>query len=537
MEFRKRSAGKSDSKRRSVDGFVSNNSSLDPSHKTLPQIQLDNIARSPDGFSPQNQIDSPFAKALENHAALPGVDLELDMSYEKDEKPKKKRSKLKKTLKGFGIFTSASLVCVLLVGGFIVGKAWIASHKIFQGGGKSSTLFSTDIKPEKLKGEGDGRINVLLVGAGGGNHPGADLTDSIVIASIDPVAKDIALLSIPRDLWVKVPNYWTMKINAAYVSSKNRALDNGSTADQANDAGFATLEETIQQYIGIPIHYHALVNFSGFIQGVDAVGGFDVNVQQDLYDSFIMADNDNNPLIAKKGLQHFDGRHGLLYAQSRHSTSDFDRGERQRLVLIALKEKLLNVGTFSNPRTVSKLIDALGNNVSINATLGEMMRMYDITKDIPSTSIATLGLTDEASPLVTTGNVDDQSVVIPRAGINDFSQIQSFVRNAMRDPFLKSEDASIAILNGTGTPGLATKKANELKSYGYRVTIVDDAPTKDHVTTIIYDKTAGVKKFTRNYLEKRLGVTTSKDPVPADILATADFVVVLGKDADTTSTN
>jgi len=535
MEFRKKQQSKTSVKKSSVDGFVSNNASLDHSQKSLPQSQLDRITKHPDGFTPQIQMDSPFAQALANHATLPSINLELDMTEDHSETPKKKRSKLKATLKGFGLFISATTVCALLVGGFIFSKAWIAKNKIFKGGGNSSTLFSTDIKPEKLKGEGDGRINILLVGIGGGNHDGADLTDSIVVASIDPVAKDIALLSIPRDLWVKVPNLWTMKINAAYASSKNRAEDNGSTDEQAKEAGFATLEDTVQEYIGIPIHYHALVNFQGFSQGVDAIGGVDVNVQKDLYDTFLMGYQ--NALIAKKGPQHFDGKRALLYAQSRYSTSDFDRGERQRLVLIALKEKTLSTGTFSNPKTISKLIDALGNNVTINATLGEMMRMYDITKDIPSTSIATLGLTDEANPLVTTGNVDEQSIVMPRAGINDFSEIQSFVRNTLRDPFLKSEDASIAILNGTGTPGLATKKAEELKSFGYRVTIIDDAPTKDYVNTIIYDKTAGVKKFTRNYLEKRLGVTTSKDAIPASILATADFVVVLGSNADTQSSN
>jgi LCP family protein required for cell wall assembly len=461
--------------------------------------------------------------------------MELDMAGAEETPKKKQRSKIRTLAKGFGIAFSAVAICGLLVGGFIFGKGWLAAHKIFKGGGSSSTLFSTDIKPEKLKGEGDGRINILLLGAGGGDHDGADLTDSIVIASVDPVAKDIALLSIPRDLWVKVPNYWSMKINAAYASAKNEKLDNGGTEQQAQDEGFATLEAVVSEYMGIPIHYHALVNFQAFQQGVDAIGGVDVNVPKDLSDWFLMGYT--NPIIARKGQQHFDGKTALLYAQSRHTTSDFDRGERQRLLLIALKEKILTVGTFSNPKTVSKLIDALGNNVTVNMTLGEMMRLYDITKDIPSTSIATVGLTDEANPLVTTGMINEQSIVQPRAGLTDFSEIQSFVRNTLRDPFLKSEDATIAILNGTAISGLATKKANELKSYGYNVTIIDDAPTKDHTQTIMYDKTAGVKKFTRNYLEKRLSITTSKEATPADILAQADFVVVLGTDANTPSSN
>lgn len=430
------------------------------------------------------------------------------------------------------------LACAFIIGSFFFGKAWLTAHKIFQGGGQSSVLFSTDVKPETLKGEGDGRVNVLLVGIGGGDHPGANLTDSIVIASIDPIAKDIALLSIPRDLYVKVPDYWSMKINAAYSSGLERALENGSSEKDATNAGFDVLENTIEEHIGIPIHYHALVDFQGFAQGVDAVGGIDVQVEEDLIDYQIADANDNNPLIAEAGLQHFDGRHALLYAQSRYSTSDFARGQRQRQVIISLKEKALATGTFSNPNTVSKLLDALGQNVMVNATLGEIMRMYEITKDIPSTSIATVGLTDEPNPLVTTGNVDDQSIVQPSAGIDNFDDIRSFVRNTLRDPFLKSENATIAILNGTGTSGIATQKAEELQGYGYNVTIIDDAPTKDYQTTVMYDRTNSLKKYTRNYLEKRLGLNVSVEPTSANpILASADFIVVLGQNEITKSTD
>jgi hypothetical protein len=227
LEFRKKSNGGSAARKRSVDGFVSNSGSLDAA-SGMPARQLD-TTKKVDGFTVQPQINGTFAQALENHAALPSIDMELDMAGAEETPKKKQRSKIRTLAKGFGIAFSAVAICGLLVGGFIFGKGWLAAHKIFKGGGSSSTLFSTDIKPEKLKGEGDGRINILLLGAGGGDHDGADLTDSIVIASVDPVAKDIALLSIPRDLWVKVPNYWSMKINAAYASAKNEKLDNGGT--------------------------------------------------------------------------------------------------------------------------------------------------------------------------------------------------------------------------------------------------------------------------------------------------------------------
>ena len=514
-------------KNRLIDGFRPNNPLIGQPVRGIGQRNLSDFSDS--GDSPQQKAN------LESVFEVPNA---TETKIDKPEQPQKDRKRrIRKVLKIGGMLFATLLVLGVLTGGYLFVKGWIASKKIFKGGGSSSTLYSTDIAPEKLKGEGDGRINILLLGNSGGDHPGADLTDSIVVASIDPVAKDIALLSIPRDLWVSVPGYWSMKINAAYVSGMQSALDDGKNEADAQEAGFATLEETIQQYLGIPIHYHALVNFEAFREGVDAIGGVDVNVEEDLYDTFIMADNDNNPLIAKAGLQHFDGRHALLYAQSRHSTSDFDRGKRQRLVLIAIKEKILTIGTFSNPNTVSKLIDALGNNVSVNATLGEIMRMYEITKDIPSSSIATIGLTDETNPLVTTGNVNGQSIVQPRAGLTDFSDIQSFVRNALRDPFLKSENASIAVLNGSGVDNLATQKANELKSYGYNVTIIDSAPTSDYQKTLIFDNTNGAKKFTKNYLEKRLGATVSTDPIPEGIVAQADFVVVLGADANSQNTS
>lgn len=538
LEFKRRSHKQPDN-HRSIDGFRSNNPNLGSMNGNSTQSVGFDHADKPknDGFQPQNQLEKTMSGALENKAALP-VSFAGNSTF--NESKPKKRLNLKKSFKIFGMASGTLVLCVFIVGGFIFGKAWLTAHKIFQGGGSSTTLFSTDVQPEQLKGEGDGRVNILLAGIGGGDRDGANLTDTIIIASIDPVAKDIALLSIPRDLYVRVPDYWSMKINAAYSSGLNRAIENGSSEKDSQEAGFTVLEQTIEEYIGVPIHYHALVNFQAFQEGVDAVGGVDVQVAEPLYDS--MVSNKKNGFVTDAGLQHFDGITALKYSQSRYTSSDFARSERQRQVIIALKEKIFASGTFSNPKKISSLVDALGDNVTINASLGELLRMYEITKDVPSTSIANVGLTDEPNVLVTTGTIDDQSIVRPVAGLTDFSDIQSFVRNTLRDPFLKSENATIAILNGTPTSGLATQKADELKSYGYNVIIIDDAPTKDYQSTVIYDKSGSTKKFTRNYLEKRLGVKVGEEPTSSNpILVTADFIVVLGANENlnetTSSTN
>ncbi len=139
---------------------------------------------------------------------------------------------------------------------------------------------------------------------------------------------------------------------------------------------------------------------------------------------------------------------------------------------------------------------------------------------------------------VTTGNINGLSVVRPKAGLSDYSQIQNYVRNALRDGFLEKENSKIAVYNATDINGLAAKKANELKSFGYNITTVANAPESSNPsTTILVDFSNGKDKYTRNYLEKRFGVK-AQGKLPANSGLTppegTNFVIILGKDASTT---
>jgi LCP family protein required for cell wall assembly len=454
----------------------------------------------------------------------------------KQKEPKKpsKHNKLKIGLRVAGVLA----FLILLTGGALALKIYLKTHGILKGGSNGAAALDENVDPTLLKGEGDGRVNILLLGKGGAGHDGPDLTDTIIIASIDPVAKEVALLSLPRDLWVRPASGGQSKINAVYANAKYAVLNNYTTKQQtdavkkeAEKAGIKAIESTITGILGIPINYYGMVDFQGFAQAINAVGGIDINVKTEVYDTFIQADNDNNPLIAAVGQHHFDGKHALLYAQSRHGSlrGDFDRTERQREVIVALKDRILSLGTFANPLKVNQLIDAIGDHVSTDFTTNELKRVYDIIKDVPSAKIASIGLADPPNNFVTTDNINGQSVVVPREGQFVYTAIQSYVRNTLRDSFLKSENANVIVLNGTNTPGLATLKSTELKSYGYNVTQVADAPTKAYTKTILVDMTKGVKKYTKNYLEKRLGVTaTTSLPDPAIVPGTADFVIILG---------
>lgn len=528
---------------RSVDGFIPSSPNLEKNsrfHLNNKQQGQINKSHNVDGFLVQKKIENlpdlskeQFKRSVDNNEEFSGREEFTEYSNENIVGSSDKSSK-KKVFKK--IFIGFSLI-VLLVGGFFGFTIWNTARKVLKGDSGGALALQQNIDPVRLNGEGDGRVNILLLGKGGGDHPGADLTDSIMIASIDPLAKEAALLSLPRDLWVRAPDLWSMKINAVYSSAKQKAYSiNDQDGDGAEKAGINALENIIKEIIGLPIHYYVMVDFTAFQQAVDAVGGITVNVEEPLYDYMQAWENDNNPLLADAGVQQFNGKKALLYARSRYSSSDFARGERQRQVVVALQEKVLQLGTFSNPVTVTKLLNSVSSNVTTNLSLNEIMRIYDIGKDIPPSGIASFSLTDENNVLVKTENINETSAVVPKAGTFNYGAIQSYVRNSLRDSFLKSEDAKVVILNGSGIEGLATQRAEELTSYGYNVVKVDNAPRNDYLSTELLDFTNGMKKYTKRYLEQRLKVLTSSGSGGIDnTLYNADFVIIIGSNENTTS--
>ncbi len=456
----------------------------------------------------------------------------IDLSLTPAPKPKKSKKKRTWKQKSLRAFAGISVVLVLVVG-FLFGKGYLKLNSIFKGGAEGAAALQEDVDPSRLKGEGDGRVNILLLGRGGEGQTGPDLTDTILIASIDPINKKAALLSIPRDLYYpKASNY---RVNAVFADAKYAALARKASKTDAENAGFTAVEKVLQDDLGIPIHYHVMMDFAGFVQAVNTVGGVDINVPADntvyekLYDGLTRK---NYTLDVKQGWQHFDGQRALYYARSRQTSprGDFDRAERQRLLLIALKDKVLSLGTFANPVKISGLLDAFGNHVQSNMSIDEVTRLYDIGKTINSNDIATLSLVDPPNNLLTSVNIAGQSIQRPKAGLNDFTEIQSFVRNALKDGFIAKENASIAVLNGTATSGLAAKRTTELKSYGYNVVTTGDTPTKNYTKNVVVALRGDSKKYTQHYLEQRFGVkAVSSLPSGVSNPSNADFVIIVGQ--------
>jgi LCP family protein required for cell wall assembly len=428
------------------------------------------------------------------------------------------------------------LALVLLLGGYLFTKGYFKLHKVFKGGGSAAAL-NSNVDPSLLKGEGDGRVNILLLGRGGPGHDGADLTDTILLASIDPVNYKTALVSVPRDMWVTTPN-GSSKINAVFAYAKQRAQSRGADKKAAEEAGIKAVQEEVKEVLGVSVHYYSMVDFQAFHDAVNTVGGIDINVTDDTAVTERLWDSLNRKpyyLNVKPGMQHFDGLRALYYARSRHTSprGDFDRSERQRLLIQALSKKITSAGTFANPVKVSKLMDNFGDHVSTDLSIDDAMRLVSIGKKIGG-NFESLDLARPVDPLVRTGMINGQSVVMPSAGVGEFGDIQAYVRSNLKDGYILKENAVINVLNGTVNSGLAGEKADQLRTYGYNIATVADAPTSDYEKTVIVDLTKGKKPYTKNYLEKRFGVkATTKLPDNTIVPGNASFVIILGQNETT----
>lgn len=438
-------------------------------------------------------------------------------------------------------FRGVAMVLILLtgLGGLLFSQGYLKLHKVFKGTTVSAAALKNNVDPTLLKGEGDGRINVLLLGRGGGSHDAPDLTDTMMLASIDPINHTSTLLSIPRDFWVDVPGHGAMKINAAWETGKYKTLgkiSNDNSNTQAVQAGFDLVDQAVENVIGVPIHYNMLLDFQAFRQAVDTLGGVDVNVPTDLVDPTMAWENAGKSTLAKAGPQTFDGKQALIYVRSRETSTDFARSERQRSVLLALKEKAKNLGTLSNPVKLAGLMSAFGNNVQTDLSLNDGSRLYNIFKDVTPANTNSIGLGDAGKNLITTGMINDQSTVQPKAGLFNYGIIQNYVRGQLKDPYLTKENAKILILNGTTQPGMATSRSDLLKSYGYNIVATGNAPTSGYAHSMVIDLSHGKNKYTKHYLEQRLNVTaTSTLPDPAIQQNQADFVIIVGNDDTSTS--
>lgn len=422
-----------------------------------------------------------------------------------------KRAKRRKRIKRFFIFT---LLFLLIAGG--AAFAYIATRA-----GKITTNpfnFST-----KLKGEDEGRTNILLLGVGDPGHDGETLADTNMVVSIDSKNNKVALISIPRDTRVYIPGEGYHKINNAH------AIGEQKKPPQGIDLAKKTVEETLD----IPIHYYVRTNFGGLKQAVDAVGGIDVEVKEALNDPEYPCDK--NPWKScgfklKAGPTHMDGNTALKYARCRKGNcgDDFGRALRQQEVLRAVQEKALSMQTLSDPKKLTGLIETAADNIKTDLSITEMQRAYEISKKVEKQNIIDIVFSTKPNGFL---KQDPASTdLLPVAG--NFDEIQRFVAKVFEVGALWSENANVVIENGTATVGLAGKLQIKLVNAGVPIQIlaIQNATTKDYTTSQIIDYSNGSKPHTVKYFEDLLGVKATQPSESQKKTGSQDITIILGSD-------
>ncbi len=434
----------------------------------------------------------------------------------------------------------AILLVILLIGlgGFLAYKVLWAGGNVFQG-----NLLGV-FQSQPLKMDSNGRTNIVVFGTSEDDpgHEGALLTDSIMLVSADQNKNNAYLLSIPRDLWVD----YDQACNSGYAGRINEVYSCFSGDGNDEEAGATALMKKVGEVTGLDTQYYVHMNYSVLKDSVDAVGGVSVEIDSDdprgIFDdnfdwmcgyqcNYVKYENGPTGLM--------DGDHALALARARGASgntyglagANFDREKYQRKILIALKERAVSAGTLTNVGKVTGLIDAMGNNLRTNFDTAEVRTLMSLGTKTETDQIKSLVLNDPEQPLVVGANVNGASVLLPSAGEGNFTEIQAYVaKNMSNDPIVR-EGATIAVMNGTDTIGLAQTEADALTEAGYTVSTITNAPTTDYEKTIVYQITKDGVGGTAKKLSKRYGVTVTKEAPDFTVTPGVDIVVVVGASA------
>lgn len=231
-----------------------------------------------------------------------------------------------------------------------------------------------------------GRVNILLLGVDQRaceETGGAWRTDTMILVGLDPETKTASVLSFPRDLWVEIPTFGPNRLNAAHVFGEAYDYPGG---------GPALLKRTILENFGVPVHYYIRINFDGFRQVIDALGGIEIDVEEPIWDDRYPTDDCGYQTVKfDVGHYHMDGDQALKYARSRHYSSDFNRARRQQQVLFAIYEKATSLRVITR---IPDLWAAKGEAIQTDLSLIDVMKLARLGMQVDRDNIRT-GVIDE----------------------------------------------------------------------------------------------------------------------------------------------
>lgn len=389
-----------------------------------------------------------------------------------------------------------------------------------------------------------GHTNILLLGQG--DDAGEDLTDTIMIASLDTTQNNAVLLSLPRDLYfLRFKNLREAgKINIVYRDLKARNRANGMEENEASLEALNGLAAEIGDALQIELHGIIKIDFDGFVEAVDAIGGIDVDVPQDIVDTaYPTSDYGYQTFSINAGPQHLDGATALKYVRSRHTTSDFDRSARQQQVISAIVDNVRSEGLLKKAQTILALQDIVNRHVEKTMDLSQILGLAKAGSNIERENIFTMQLSDrnglygdivEPGGFLYTPPRDlfgGAAVLLP-VSIPEYpvtwKQILTLTHLLidLRTPYLSHP--TFAVLNAGAKEGTARKLSTELTRYGFTVNRVANASTgkQDAAFVAAGDET---KTEQAQFFANMLGLPLEEAPAGLSPDERADVMIILGK--------
>lgn len=346
--------------------------------------------------------------------------------------------------------------------------------------------------------------NVLVMGLQVGGVSTNPLTDSMMVASYQPDGS-VSLLSIPRDLWVEMPGYGQGRINEAF---------------QNGGPGEALL--TVQQNLGVPVNYYAVISYRAFERLVDDVGGVTVEVPYAINDPTFPAPDEIHyePFKISKGTHHLNGHEALRYARTRHADSDFGRAQRQQQVLLAIKDQMLKPANWLKAPLILRDVRAMiRTNFPLDQAAGLAVKILNTPKEQVRSQV--LQYENRAVQGFTTAGGAD--VLAPN------KPVVSKIVGELFGPSLEmlQSGARVRVDNGNGYSGAATQFSRLLGTMGIKADPPGDADRADYKSSRVVAYTSDSKKLQTARLIAGM-LSTSVEQRSGK--STAEIVVVLGRD-------
>ncbi len=405
------------------------------------------------------------------------------------------------------------------------------------------------------KRDSSGLTNILLLGVGDKDHDAADLTDTMMIASIDSAKQSIVLLSIPRDLYLTGnKTLRNGRINTLYSSAKAQTRAKYKKMEEADVIQIAIRDTAAEmsRKFEVEIHGVLIVDFTTVVEAVDALGGVDVVVSKDIVDySYPVKEGVTGLFKLTKGPQHLDGETALKFARSRHSGTDFDRSVRQQQLIRALEEKVRSMNRFQQLGFVTSFYKSVTKHVQTNLKTVQLLGLAQLITSLSQENVLMMQINfnyggDNADAKAggflysaDSAQYEGANVLLPVTTDKDptgWKQIRTYVWFLLHHPEIYFSDSEVQTVDASNQSLAAYRLLNEIRRYGF-VTVpspkIKPPVPKTKVpllenSYITYRerKDKPLAYFFKNYLNIQT-VSTQK---VSDTTGTGSVRIVIGKD-------